>query len=218
MKRLIFFFLILLCKIVFPQDPDDSKAISSFRFSVLGGAAFSSNLGGSFLIEGKTNLTQNLDIKLSVGYSYLNKDVYYSVKTYGFLGADQYSYRSVSYNVNKILYDVFPASLGFEYTFMHDKLSPYGHLEIGYNYFNSHLEESPSAVGEAYATTLQGLPAEYRNDPPRILDGKTTAYRIAFGIGTNYKLTQNLNLDVRYVYQINKLLVNSNQLLIGLNF
>lgn len=222
MKRLVIFFLILSCKTILSQSIESPKVFSSFRLGILAGMTYCSLPGGSLLIEGKTNLTKDLNLKLSAGYSSLNKSESYIVNTYGYIGKinDKVidTYNSVSYRIDKVLYDVFPVSLGFEYTFIHDKFSPYGILEVGYNYFTYHLVESQGKTGGEYSKTLEGLSAEYRNNPPQISEDKTSSYKMAIGIGTNYKLTPNLNLDLRYVYQYNDLIINTHQILVGMNF
>lgn len=218
MKKLFVLLLIVFNNISFSQEIEKSTMFSNFDLGFLAGINFSTLTGASGVVEGKTNLTSNLNIKLSFGYSTIYKKEGYNVKTNGFLSFDDVEqYYTHSYTVDRILYDVFPISLGFEYVFLRDKFSPYGIFEAGYNYYTYHTEESNIITGEAgYYNSFDELPSEYKNKPPVI--SEDDSYRVALGIGTNYKLSSVINLDIRYLYQFNKALINTNQILVGINF
>jgi len=218
MKILFVLFVIVFNHISFSQEIEKSTMFSNFELGLLAGINFSTLTGTSVILEGKTNLTSNLNIKLSFGYSTINKKEGYNVKTNGFISFDDVEqYATHSYTVDKILYDVFPISLGFEYVFLRDKFSPYGIIEVGYNYYTYHTEESNIITGGAgYYNSFDELPSEYKNKPPVISEDES--YRVALGIGTNYKLSSVINLDIRYLYQFNKALINTNQILVGINF
>lgn len=218
MKKLIVLFIILFGYSTFSQEIQRSKIFSTFELGFLGGVNFSTLAGGSVILEGETNLTANLNVKLSIGYSTINKKAGYNVKTYNFVSFDNFrQYQTYSYNVDKILYDVFPISLGVEYVFLGNNFTPYCLLEAGYNYYTFHTQTSNGKSGFAGSfNTYDELPSEYKNKPPTISEAES--YRIAIGIGTNFKLSSAINLDVRYVFQYNKSLTNTNQVLVGINF
>jgi opacity protein-like surface antigen len=218
MKNLIGVILILLSISLFSQEIEKPKMFSTFKLGILGGINFSTLSGGSVVVEEKTNLTSNLNLKLSVGYSTINKKEGYTVKSNALLNYDDYNkYITSSHKVDEINYDVIPFSLGLEYVFLNNNFSPYGLFEVGYNYYTFHFQTSHGVSGEGGTyDTYEEVPAEYKNKPPVIPDD--FSYRIALGIGTNYKLTSAINLDVRYLYQFNKSIINTNQVLIGINF
>ena len=218
MKTLIVLFFYFFNFSLYAQEIEQQKAFLNFKFGALAGVNVSTLSGGSVLIEAKNNLSSNLNIKLSAGYSTINKKEGYEVKTYQYVNFDNYQkYTTRSYNVDEINYDVFPISLGLEYFFLKDKFSPYSLFEIGYNFYSYHTTNSNGKIGfEGTYDTFDELPSEYKNEPPVI--SEEDSYRIALGVGTNYKLSSVINLDVRYVYQINKSLVNTSQFLVGINF
>ncbi len=218
MKKNIMLILIGLITSIFSQEIEVAKPFSEFKLGILAGINFSKLSGGSFIIEGKTNLLTNLNAKFSVGYSTINKEEGYEVKTNGFMSFDDFhKYTSVSYVVERINYDVFPVSIGFEYVFLQDKFSLYCILEGGYNYYTYHVQTSAGVVGlDGYYDTYDELPSENKNNPPVI--SEADSYRIALGFGTSYKLSSVLNLDIRYLYQFDNVITNTNQVLVGINF
>ena len=130
MKTLVILLVALFSVCSFAQEVNKSSIFSNTKFGVLAGVNYSNLAGGSVVIEGKTNLTSNLNIKLSAGYSTINKKEGYNVKTYGPVVVNNVTtYQISSYNVDKILYDVFPVSVGFEYVFLQNNFSPYGIVE-----------------------------------------------------------------------------------------
>ena len=217
MKNFIGIFLILFCTSSFSQENDNNKLFSQFKFGFLAGVNITKFAGGSVLIEGKTNLISNINIKALIGYSKIYKKEGYNVKTYGFIDIDNFQkYVTSSYDVNRIDYDVFQIAVGFEYFIVKDRLSPYIISEAGYNYYSFHIQESNIYSSGRDYDTYDEIPAEYKNKPPKI--SNETSYLFGLGIGTNYKLGSAINLDIRYLYQFNKNIVNTHQILVGINF
>ena len=217
MKTLVILFVALFSICSFSQENNNSKIFSGFHVGVLAGVNYANLIGGSLVIEGKTNLTENLNIKLLAGYSTINKKEGYLVNTYGYVHIDSVSeFITGSYNVDKILYDVFPVSIGLEYVLLHSIFSPYFSLEAGYNFYVYHTQISNSRSGFAGSyKTYEDLPAEYKNKPPIITEA--SSMRLAFGLGTTYTISHSVNLDIRYVFQANKYIVNTHQILFGIN-
>jgi hypothetical protein len=218
MKKLIVIFFIAVNYSIFPQEITDKEAFSSYKVGLLAGINFYQLTGTSVIVEAKTNLTSDIYAKFSVGYSVINKKEGYNVKTYGVGNyGDIPKYATSSYNIDRINYDVFPLSLGIEYIFTKNRFSPYGIFEIGYNYYTFHIEESNRWLGIAgYYNSFDELPTAYKNKEP--IFSKDESYRLALGVGTNIKLTSAINFDVRYIYQFNKSIINTNQILVGINF
>jgi hypothetical protein len=209
-------FLIVGNFCLFAQGSEQINAFSKFKTGVLGGVNFSALSGSSLIIEEKVNLSSNLYLRLSVGYSTINKGEGYMVKTNRFESFGQYQYYATeTYTVDEISYDVFPISVGLQYFLLRNTFSPYSLVEVGYNSYTFHTKISDDLIEGQYGTFDQ-LPQEYKGNPPEI--SKKGSYRIALGIGTNYQLSSAISLDIRYLYQFNKLIVDTNQILIGINF
>ncbi|MEJ2616708.1 MAG: hypothetical protein P8Z35_17265 [Ignavibacteriaceae bacterium] len=217
MKNLIGFFIILFCTNLFSQDYGN-RSFSKFKFGFLAGVNVTKFTGGSVLIEEKTNLTSHINMKVMIGYSKIIKKEGYNVKTNEFIDiADYQKYVTESYDIDRIDYDVFPMAIGFEYFIFQDRLSPYIISEAGYNFYSYHIQESNINSGVAgYYDTYDEIPVEYKNKPPKISD--EVSYLFGLGIGTNYRIGSTINLDIRYIYQFNKNIVNTNQLLVGIIF
>jgi opacity protein-like surface antigen len=216
MKIFAFSILLLISLNCFAQSIERSSAFSKFHFGFLGGINYSSMIGPSLIIEGTTNLTPEINIKFSFGYSIIYKDEDYNVNTYRYSNFFNL-YQTETYNVDKINYYVFPISLGIDYVFNLDKFSPYTLLEIGYNFYTYETSTLAwaSNTGGSY-NTYDEIPPEFKNETPDIPNDNS--YTIALGIGTKYKLSTSINLDLRYLYQFNKSLINTNHILIGIEF
>lgn len=128
MKTASFLFVIFLsANSLFAQETS-SRIFSLFETGLYGGINFStlSNSGTSFLLEGKTNLSSNLNAKLSIGYSKSYLLDSYQVKSYSSTSIQNVQkYQTRSYDVNKTRYSIIPITLGLEYIFHHDIFSPY---------------------------------------------------------------------------------------------
>jgi len=156
-----------------------------------------------------------------LGYSTINKEEGYKVKTYYYINyIDIYQqevniYETLSYTVDEINYNVVPITLGLEYVFTNDRNSPFALIEIGYNFYSFKITKSNSTIVGQY-DTYEELPSEFKNEAPDI--PKDQSYTIALGLGMKYKLSSRFNLYLRYTYQFNYSLVNTNQILVGFNF
>lgn len=221
MKTLSCFFCLISSFCVSAQSIETISPFSSFRLGILGGINFSSLVGTSIVIEGITNLTSQFNLEFSLGYSTINKEEGYNVKTYYNINyIDIYQqevniYETLSFTVDEINYNVVPITLGLEYIFLNNKFSPYALVEIGYNFYSFKTTKSNIVSYGAY-NSYEELPSDYQNEVPSI--PKDNSYTIALGMGTNYELSSKFYLEIRYLYQFNKSLVNTNQILIGFNF
>ena len=211
MEKLIGLLLLLSYVNLFPQDTYENHPFSALHLGVLGGANYSATTGVSFILEAKTNLTSNLNLKFSLGYVESYKNNFRRLNQYQYISFFN-QYRAYSYNLNRVEYDIVPLSIGLEYVFAHNKISPYCFIEGGYNYYNSKVHNS-AVDYENYYNSFNEIPAEYRNPPLIIYDGNTA--RLGLGAGTQLRLSGKLNLDLRYMYQFNSGLINTHQILIG---
>ena len=216
MKKIIALSLLLLSTNLFAEENEQMNMFSKLKGEALAGVNFSTLSGGSVILEGKINLTPNLNFTLSVGYSKINKKAGYNIMTFQHIQFDNVNeYATDTYNVDEINYDVFPVSLGIEYYFQHSVFSPYTLFEVGYNGVDYHQLTSVGVTGGAgYYNTFDQLPAAYKGTAPLI--SKNNSYRIAVGVGTTYKLTPFVSLDIRYLYQYNNSIENTNQILLGI--
>jgi len=220
MKKLIILLLSINFSNILSQELDKSKIFSSFNFGILGGINFKSiqYSGPSLTIEGKTNINSNLNIKFSIGYSTTFKKDETNIKTYSFSNIDNIGkFSTLEYTREKIEYHIIPISVGVEYFFKRGQFSPYSFLEMGYNSYSFKIHTSIIHNGIAgLFDTFDDLPTEFKNRPPVI--SEDGSYRIGIGIGTNYKISSGINLDVRYLFQYNKSLINTQQILMGISF
>ena len=217
MKKLISLIFILSISLINAQSLKLQNSFFKLSYGIYGGFNFcpSSTLGTTLNLELKASLIENLNGKLSVGYSVINKIVGYNVNTYRLISIGDYKkYQAYSYAVNKVIYDVFPISIGIDYTFIQSDLSPYLMFELGYNYFSYHSDITPNKIGAMDYNSYDELPQLYKKDIPSI--SPKDSYKVGLGIGTNFRLTKKLYLDLRYMYQINTDLMNTNQIIIGI--
>lgn len=216
MKILSYFFWVIFSVSIFGQGVESSSPFSTFRLGFLGGINYSSMIGPSLIIEGSTNLSSQMNIKISIGYSIIYEDESYTVNTYRYSNFFNI-YQTETYSVGETNYYVLPISLGIDYVFVNDKFSPYALFEAGYNLYTYETSTLlwASNIG-GYYSSYDDIPPEYKNEPPAI--SNDDSYMLALGIGTKYKLNSAINLDIRYSYQFNKSLENTNQILLGLEF
>lgn len=91
MNKIIALSLLLLSTGLFAQEYEQMKMFSTLKLSALAGVNFSTLSGGSVILEGKANLTPNLNLTLSVGYSKINKKAGYNVNTYQHIQFDNFN-------------------------------------------------------------------------------------------------------------------------------
>ena len=60
------------------------------------------------------------------------------------------------------------------------------------------------------------MPEDYRQTEPALDDGSSITMGV--GLGVKYKLTERMDLNIRYVYHYNEAIINNNQVLIGFTF
>ena len=120
MKKSLVLFVVFLTPILIAQDLEQSSMFSKVYFSVMGGTNFNTlpTAGTAINLEVKSNITSNINAKLSVGYSTLYDDDSYEIKSSGLVSFENYSkYHTRLTNVERVRYAIIPFTLGVEYLF-----------------------------------------------------------------------------------------------------
>ena len=199
---------------------DSSKPFSLYSFIALGGVNFNSipTIGGSVQLEIQTNITPDIRIGCSLGYSGIFDDNSFEVKGNKLInigGVEKY--QTFLYEVEKVEYSIIPILASFEYIIIPGTISPFTVISVGYN-FSSREEKVTNyydGIGGSY-DTIEDVPEEYQNLPFEITDGSSITATL--GIGLKYHVTTSINFELLYKYQYNKAIEDSNYLLLGLVF
>lgn len=219
MKKLIFLIAFFLTVSLPAQELHNESIFSKVYFSVLGGTNFNTlpTAGTALNFEVESNLTSNLYGKISIGYSTLYDNNSYDVKSYGYVHFNNYSkYETRLLVVDRVRYTIIPITIGAEYSILKNNISPVAFFELGYNYSNSLAEgKTYDGIGGTY-DTVNEIPTEYRKTATEINGG--SSFTMGIGLGLKYKLTDRMDLNLRYMYHYNELIINNNQVLIGLTF
>lgn len=192
---------------------------SKVYFGVMGGTNFNSfpTAGTAITFEVKSNISLNINAKISVGYSTLYDDNSYNIKSYGLVSFDNYSkYHTRLTNVERVRYAIIPFTFGVEYLFTQSRLSPFGLFETGYNFSSSTREVKVYDGIAGTFDTAEDVPEDYRQTEPALDGGSSVT--LGVGVGVKYKFTERFDLNIRYVYHYNKAIINNNQVLIGFTF
>lgn len=219
MKSSLVAFLIFLSPILVAQELEQNSIFSKVYFGVMGGTNFNTvpTAGTAINFEVKTNITSNLNAKFSVGYSTLYDDDSYEIKSSGLVSFENYSkYHTRLTLVDRVRYSIIPFAIGFEYLFTKSKFSPFGLFEVGYNISNSTIEGKVHDGIAGTFDTAEEVPEDYRKTAPALDDGSSITAGV--GLGVKYKLTERMDLNIRYVYHYNEAIINNNQVLIGFTF
>ena len=215
MKKFICFLIIVINYSIFSQTNEESNFLTFFRMGFYGGINFNSSPdpGGALIIEGTTNLTSNLNLKISTGYYKSFKTESYTVKTNSSATIQgETIYFASQYDVTEKGYDVFPLSLGLQYNFNYKTISPYLLANISYNLISPKIYPSPSE-NWSYKS-YDEVPEEFKTKHIETLP--TNSGSLAFGLGAIYNLSPGLALDFRYLYRIDNRIINSNQIVFGI--
>ena len=218
MKKLAILISLFLNSVLFCQETNNVKPFTNINLGILGGGNFNSipTLGGSLILEGKSNISSQSILKISIGFSSLFENNSYQIKSYSHFIIDNIEgYQLTTYDIDKIQYSIIPINLGFEYVFSNNQISPFGIIELGYNFYSGEEQVAMSTSGQ-YFNTLEEVPNNYRNPAPKTFDDNS--YSLGLGMGIKYKLTLNMDLNIRYMFRYNDKILNSNQILFGISF
>ena len=219
MKKSFILFVLLIFGNLTAQDLEAQSMFSKVYFGVSSGTNFKTlpTAGSAICFEIKSNISSNINAKLSVGYSTLYDDDSYEIKTSGLVSFENYSkYHTRLTIVERVRYSIIPFTLGVEYLFTKSKISPFGLFEIGYNLSTSTIEGKVHDGIAGTFDTAEEVPEDYRHTAPPLEDGSSIT--MGAGLGFKYELTERMDLNIRYVYHYNESIINNNQVLIGFTF
>jgi len=202
---------------IFSQGKVNESIFTTFGIGAYGGINLktSSEIGGEFLLEGKTNLIENLNLKLSLGYYKTLNPVNYTVKGNSIVIIDSITYYAAgSYDVTKKIYDIFPFALGFQYTFQNKVLSPYITFDASYNLISPSIERT-GGYSMTYPS-YEDIPDEYK--VKHVEENPNSSYGFSIGAGTVYHILKKIGLDFRYFYKYDSEIVNTHHILVGIVF
>jgi hypothetical protein len=217
MKKLILITAILFTITIKAQNSENSIPPGRYEFGALGGFNTSAmqSPNYSLLFEGRYKITENLAAKLSIGFSGTSRDEGYNIKTFKYFNYDDLKeYRALSYNLEKREYRIIPVTIGLEYRMNFEKVSPYCSFDFGANTYRITPVTGPYHTVGTYNTFIE-IPEDYQREVFPTYGG--ISYRIGLGMGIRYSIARSLNLDLRYLYQVNTSLVNCHSLLLGIN-
>jgi opacity protein-like surface antigen len=215
MKKIIFTLLIISFNVLEAQE---NKPFSNFDIGVYGGINFynSSNIGGDFFVELKTNLISSLKLKLSTGYFRTIQPYSGTVRTYDENIIDTIpKYFAAKYDYVSKNYDVFPISLGIQYIIVSSTFSPYFTVDAVYNFMNASITTTPPEVWSY--NSIEEIPDEFKGKQ-KDEELPDNSYGIILGAGTSYRISSKLNLDFRYLFKYDSEILNTNHFIIGIYF
>lgn len=209
--------MFLSCNSIFSQEDVKTSPFSSLQIGVYGGINFEtfSEKSGSFIFEGKTNLTPKLNLKLSFGYYKSLQLTNYTVKSYGEHTIDSVTfYTASSYDVTKKIFDVFPFSLGLQYILINSVFSPYLTLDGSYNLISPSINRTGGYVW--YYGSVDEIPDEFKTQ--LIREYPSDSFGLSMGAGGIYKISSKIGLDLRYFYKYDGEIASTHHILIGIVF
>lgn len=219
MKKLIVLFVVIYFNSLFAQDTNTSSLFTHYSFGFYGGinSGISSETGTTFLIESKTKLIPNLYLNLSLGYSKVFEHESFTEKiNYSSNFNGTVYYFAEQRDINERGYDIIPLSLGCQYIFKNNTISPYLLFDLCYDVIITTRDYTTYGITYQYPS-YEAIPDEYKTNQG-IPSFTNYSYGIVLGVGGIYNLSAKLNLDIRYFYKYDSKIVNSNQVIIGIYF
>lgn len=196
------------------QDLNDTSAFSKFEFSFLTGANFSDKTGFTLSAEMKTNINAKLKLRTSLSYTSLYQDVGKNIKSYIYFPIDNNpDYSTNEYRIIDRRFLMLPITIGLEYILVNNEYTPYGLFEIGYNLYAYNTNMTARDVN--FYDSIEQIPVGF--NPVTDDFSSKNSYKIALGFGAYFPIGKDTNIDLRFVYNINTQLVNSGQMLVGIN-
>lgn len=217
MNKILFLLITLTLNNSLAQQKADNVPFTNFVYGIYGGINFNntSEIGGDFQIDIKTNINSNLYISLSAGYYKSIMQDSRTIKTYLKATIDTVVYfQAIQYDVNNITYDVFPVSLGLQYFIKNESLSPYLFSNFSYNFIDAKIIRSAEMIWSF--NSFDELPDEFKTK--NIEELPDNSFGISAGVGIIYKISKNLSFDFRYYYKYDDNIINTHHLIVGINF
>jgi hypothetical protein len=219
MKLIIVLFASICLNTLFAQEIETTIPFTHYNFGFYGGinSGINSETGTSFFVESKTNLISNLYLNLTLGYSKVFEHESFTEKSndsFNFNGT--IIYYGNRKDINERGYDIIPISLGCQYVFKNQTISPYLLFDLNYDVILNTRDYISYAITYQYPS-YDAIPDEYKANQD-IPSSTNYSYGILLGVGGICKISSKLNLDIRYFYKYDSKIVNSNQLVIGIYF
>ncbi|KAF0147515.1 MAG: hypothetical protein FD143_3057 [Ignavibacteria bacterium] len=212
--KFIICYLLLTCSF-FAQTHNEDTTITSTSYGIYCGVNVNKNMfvSNAFLIEGKVFLTKNIFAKINIGYYRTVVKDSYRVFSFKYIQIQDYKkYNTVYYDVMKTQYDVFPISIGSLYLYRSSPLNYYAGIDISYNLIDPFQYRTSEKIINEF-DSINDIPNVYKN----IVVLPNGSYSVTLGAGAIFHFTANLYLDVRYIFKYDNELINSHQILIGIN-
>jgi opacity protein-like surface antigen len=215
MKKIIFTLLIIS---LIDLEAQDNKPFSNFDIGFYTGINFynTSNIGGDFFVEFRTNLLSSLKLKISTGYFRTIQPYSGTERTYSENIIDTIpKYYASKYDYVSKNYDVFPISLGIQYIIVQSIFSPYISIDAVYNFMNATITTTPPEVWSY--NSIEEIPDEFKGNQ-KVEELPNNSYGIILGAGTSYNISAKLNLDIRYLFKYDSEILNTHHFIIGIYF
>jgi hypothetical protein len=215
MNKIIFTLLIISFNVSKAQD---DKPFSNFDIGFYGGINFynTSNIGGDFFVELKTNLLSSLKLKVSTGYFRTIQPYSGTVRTYNENIIDTIpKYFAGKYDYVSKNYNVFPVSLGIQYIIVQSIFSPYISIDAVYNFMNASITTTPPEVWSY--NSIEEIPDEFKGIP-KDEELPNNSYGLILGAGISYQISSSLNLDIRYLFKYDSEILNTHHFIMGIYF
>lgn len=209
--------LVISANILYAQENDKPAPFTNFEAGIYGGISFetTSDIGGIFFVEVRANLISHLNLKLSLGYYKSIKLVNYNVKTYIERSIDTTTfYSALSYDVTKKEYDMFPFSIGLQYVFKGQTISPYLIFDASYNIIGTKIVRTEGQYW--HYDSYEEIPDEFKNI--HVEEIQNSSYSLAIGFGGIYHISQKINLDLRYYYKFDNEIIDTHNIVAGISF
>lgn len=223
MKKLVLGLSLFIAVQLYGQIDVSQPAFSEFKFGFNGGLNFdkSTEMGSNLNVQVQTNIVENLNLFLSLGYASLIDDHGFTDQYYRTINIDDGApqYQTVLNMVDKVEYHMIPIKLGFIYDISQLSFSnfvPFALFDIGYCFSNAKAQSVKHNGIAGNYDSVGEVPSPYDKLSSDLKDGSTFLYGL--GMGVAYSLTESLDLSISYVYQHNDAIVNNNQLILGVNF
>ena len=207
----IYLIIILTAYSLYAQE----EPLTNYRLSLLGGIKFenASQINPAAQIELKNNIFPNVDIQFSVGFSKLIESTSIHVDTYRERNIEYVDYyQSHSYDIYEIQYFFIPFSLGLNYNVL-DNYYLFG--ATSYSIVSTDIYAKNSQEGELFES-FDMIDEKYREVFIKPIADNSISYSIGFG--NLIPITNYLNMHVKYFYEINPDLLNSHNILLGVEF
>jgi hypothetical protein len=219
MKKLIIIYMLAVSSFVSAQEQTSNSMFSSLNYGLQVGINFNTipTIGGFSLLGVKNTFFLTVNLFLSTGYSKVYDETDYSTKSYIIMTVNnETTYRTKLLYIDKVIYSVVPVYLGMEYFPISSKYSPFVACMVGYNFSSAEAEGASYIGASGIVNSYDELPTEYKSKAPKLEDG--SSFCAAIGIGMKYSLTSRMDISLRYIYQYNDSIANTNQILLGISF